>query len=255
MSQLIEKLNRVAKPASQPLGFRIAQAVAPKAQMLLIARPVSAESLTGLDEADAVLLHSIPPEARALQKLAKSLAGIPWGIWDKTDEKELKLIVEAGGDFIVFPAAGPVAVMPQGNKLGKILQVESSLNEGLLRAINDLPVDAVLIADENKIESGVTWQQLMLYQRDAAMLGKPLLVSVAPDLSVNELQALWDIGVDGIVVEVSKGQTDKLSAIHRTIGNLTNNSARRKQGKTGVVVPTFRAEAPAEQEEPDEGDE
>ncbi len=253
MSQLIDKLNRVAKPVSQPMGFRAVQAATPKARMLLIASPLPSENLNGLGDsgADAVLLHIAALET--VQKLARSPAGIPWGAWSRGDEKEINAIVEGGSDFVVFPADSPLPAMPQSGKVGKVLQVEPSLNEGLLRAINDLPADAVLITDATKIEGPLTWQHLMSFQRTAALLAKPLLVSVPTRLTASELQALWDIGIDGVVIEVSKGQMDRLGELRQAIGNLTDSS-RRKRGKAEALLPSIRMEAPVEAEE-EEGDE
>ena len=83
--------------------------------------------------------------AKTLQKIAKSIPDIPWGSWvEDTGAEKMEALVEAGCDFVVFPATSQVSATPQDEKVGKILQVESSLGEGLLRAVNDLPVDAVL---------------------------------------------------------------------------------------------------------------
>ncbi|MDD5486593.1 MAG: hypothetical protein PHW65_03475, partial [Dehalococcoidales bacterium] len=126
---------------------------------------------------------------------------------------------------------------------------------GLLRAINDLPVDAALIVNDRP-EGTLTWQHLMFFQRAAAQLTKPLLASIPEKPTSAELQALWDIGVDGIVIEIGKGQIEGLGELRRIISNLTNNSPGRKRGKTGVLLPSMRMEAPVEAEEEEEdGDE
>ena len=88
--------------------------------------------------------------------------------------------------------------------MGKILEVETALSEGLLAAVNKLPVDAVLIGGEP--ESFLTWNHLMHFQRCANLLTKPMLASIPSNVTASELQALWGAGVDGVVVEVGVGQ-------------------------------------------------
>ncbi len=258
MSQLIDKLNRVAKTLPQAMGFRITQAAPAKPQMLLVASLAQSESLTGLAthiaDADAVLLRitQSSPEGKAIQKMTRS-SDMPWGGWLKDiDEKGLDTLVEAGGDFVVFPVGSAISLVPRSDKVGKILQVEPSLNEGLLRAIRELPIDAVLIAEEAKIEDSLTWHDLMLFQRAASLLSKPLLVSVPPKVNADELKTLWDIGVDGVLIEISKElPADRLKELRRAAADLSK-SPRRKQGKVEALLPSVSPETPAEPEEEEE---
>ena len=144
--------------------------------------------------------------------MSQAVPDIPWGGWLKNiDQGGIKQMAKAGCDFVVFPAANTSLALLQNDEIGKILEVESSLNEGLLRAVNELPIDAVLIAGEQEGEYFLTWHHLMLFQRFADLLTKPLLVSIPPNVTANELQVLWGVGVDGAVIEVGAGQpADKL---------------------------------------------
>lgn len=250
MSQLIDRLNRVAKAAPRPMGFRAAQPPPARPQMLLIAS--LAETDNSLPDhvagADAVLLNVSRADAKAIQRLVRTLPDIPWGAWLKDGAKEAAVIVEAGADFVVFPAAAAASAAPQGNKVGKVLQVEPSLGEGLLRAINDLPVDAALIAGESKEGDLLTWQHLMFLQRAASLLTKPLLVAVPASITTTELGTLWEIGIDGVVV--AAGQAG-LKELREAIGRVAA-STRRKRGKVEARVTSIRMETPAETEEEDE---
>src|SRR4030042_6182246 len=95
--------------------------------------------------------------------------------------------VEAGYDFVVFPASSRVLATPHDDKVGKILQVDSSLGEGLLRAVNDLPVDAVLNTDVCAAGEPISWHHLMLWQRLSNLLTKPLLASVPLHITAGDL--------------------------------------------------------------------
>ena len=162
-------------------------------------------------------------------------------------------MVDAGGDFIVLPASTALAI-PEDEKVGKILQVEASLSEGLLRAVNELPVDAVLVADEPGEESSLTWHHLMLFQRFADLLTKPLLVSIPLQVTDNELQVLWKTGVDGVVVEAGIGQpAERLKELCQTIAQLTFTP--RPQKKVEALLPRVTEETGAVTEAEEEEEE
>ena len=241
MSRLIDKLNQVSKALSQPMGFRAAGAVSRKPQMLLIASLTQTESITDLvadvASADAVLLHITKSSSVALQKIAKSLPDMPWGGWlGALDNKRVGTLVKSGCDFVVFPPASRMLAISQDDKIGKILQVESSLNEGLLKAVNELPVDAVLAADAQRSDY-LTWQHLMLFQRFATLLTKPLLVSIPANTSVNDIRNLWEVGVDSVVVEVDTVQSvERIKELRQAIDELATLSPRKRK-KTEALLP------------------
>ena len=248
MSQLIDKLNRMAKTVPQPMGFRTVQAVSPKPKMLLIASLTQAENVGSLADcasrADAVLLH-IPKTsagAKRLQKIAQSMPDTPCGGWlEDVGEKGIGKLVQIGGDFIIFPADSNVSAIPEDDKIGKILQVETSLNEGLLRTINELAVDAVLTTTEQEKDT-ITWHHLMLLQRLTNLLTKPLLVSVPLNATANEVKALWEVGVDSVVVGVSGGQPiSRLEELRQAIDDLDSLPPRRR-GRTEALLPHIGGE-------------
>lgn len=258
MSKLIDKLNRVSQTAPQPLGFRTTQPAASKRKMLLIASfaQTSAENLTDyINGADAGLLQisSLSSGSKALQKISQAMPDIPWGIRLKdSGSGEIKPLIKAGCDFMVFAASTPLAML-QKEDAGKILEVEPSLSEGLLRTLNELPADAVLIGNAQDEDSSLTWNHLMLFQRFAALLTKPLIASAPPNTTDSELQALWDAGVDGVIIEIKAGQpAERLKELRRAIDKLTPTP--RKRGKVEALLPRIaeRAELAAEEEEEEE---
>ena len=260
MSRFIDELNRVAKATPQPMGFRAAQPASSEPRILLIASLAqigdSDRLADGIDGADAVLLRLAKSDlaAKTLQKIAASLPDMPWGGWlEDIGAKKMETLVEAGGDFVVFPAASRVLATPQDDKVGKILQVESSLGEGLLRAVNDLTVDAVLTTDAYGAGDSIAWHHLMLFQRLANLLVKPLLASVPLNVTASELKTLWEAGVDGVVVGVGAGQpAGRLRELRRSIGELTFRPSR-KRGKAEALLPRIGGESsPATPDEEEE---
>ncbi len=258
MSRFIDRLNQVSRVVTQSMGFRRAQPVSEKPKILLIASLAEA-SVSGLTDyvagVDAGLLRipKLSSGAKALKEMSQAVPDIPWGGWLRNiSQGGIKQMARAGCDFVVFPAANTPLALLQNDEMGKILEVESSLSEGLLRAVNELPIDAVLITAEQEEEYRLTWHHLMLFQRFADLLTKHLLASIPPNVTANELQALWEAGVDGVVIEVGVGQpADRLKELRQEVDKLAFPS-QRKRGRVEALLPHIGSEASIVTEEDEE---
>ncbi|MBA7470135.1 hypothetical protein ES707_05413 [subsurface metagenome] len=248
MSRFIDKLNQVSRVVPHSMGFMKAQPVSEKPKILLIASLAGA-GVGGLADyvagADAGLLRipKLSSGAKTLKKMSQAAPDIPWGGWLRNiDQNGIKQMAKAGCDFVVFPAANTPLALLQNDEIGKILEVEPSLSEGLLRAVNELSIDAVLIAGEQGESHFLTWHHLMLFQRFADLLTKHLLASIPSNVTANELQALWEAGVDGVVIEVGAGQpVERLKELRQTIDKLVFPS-QRKRKKAEVLLPYISRE-------------
>jgi hypothetical protein len=259
MSRFIDQLNRAARATSQPMGFRTARTVSSESRILLIASlapgGVTERLADCADGADAVLLRlaKVGPTAKTLPKAAAALPVLPWGVWlEDTSAKRLATLAGAGGDFAVFPAASQAAAATPEAKTGLILQLEPSLGDSLLRTVNDLPVDAVLADDTHEAGATIAWHQLMALQRLSNLLTKPLIAPIPLNITDGELKALWEAGVDAVVVEVDTTQPKRLGELRRSIGQLPPRSLR-KSGKAEALLPRAGVERNAAI--PDEEDE
>ena len=262
MSRLIDELNRVARVTAQPMGFGAFRAASSGSRILLIASLAQSRDTNRLAEdvegADAVLLRLAKSalSAQVLQKIAESLPDIPWGGWlEDINAKKTGLLIKAGCDFTVFTADNQMVDTPQDDKVGRILQVESSLGDGLLRAINDLPVDAVLSGNTREVGESMAWHHLMLFQRLANLLTKPLLVSVSSNITASELKKLWEAGVDGLVVEVDTSITGGLKELRRAIDKLPPRSQQKRDRMEALLPRTSgesRTATPPDEEEEEE---
>lgn len=243
MSKFIDRLKQVSQPLPVAMGFRAnkTEMARPKIQLAVVLgngvnRPLSA--------ADAVIV------TRAKAAVEGSL----WGIWLKNgDLAEVDKAADAGADFAVLPATG--SVIPADRKIGKILQVIFSVTDVLLRTVNDLPIDAVLLSDDKDVVTDITWQRLMLFQRFAAIVQKPVLVPVPVTISAAELQLVWETGVSGVLVEVKEpSDADALPALRESIDSLQYPSRRKKEKPAATLPQVTVAEESKEEEEPDEDD-
>ena len=257
MSKFIDKLKRLSQTAPEPMGFRPRQPATPRPKMQLVAG-LAQENLDKLADfagvADAVLLPGGQGKrsASSLAKIAQGMGEVPWGSWLEENQTDVPGLIKAGGDFIVFSTTQDLLTVVQSNDIGKLLAVEASLGDGLLRAVNELPVDAVLVSPKLKKEGSLTWQHLMVFQRFANALTKPLLVSVPANIASAELKALWGAGVDCLVIEVTT--QEELKELRQTIDSLTFPLPRRKE-KMEAILPRLGHEpghVETEEEEEDE---
>ena len=249
MSKFIDKLNQVSRDEPQSIGFRTIRSVSPKPKMLLVASLAQtnidnvAEFVAGVD-AWVLTISKTGSGTRNLQKISQAQPEIPWGGWlEGSSQGEIEQIVKAGGDFAVFPAVNTSLATFQDGELGKILEVESSLSDGLLRTVNDLPVDAVFVAGGQGEDYILTWRHLMLFQHFADLLTKPLLVSVPSTVADGELKVLYEAGVAGVVVEVGVGLPQgKLKELRQVVDKLDTPSPR-KRGKAEAIIPHISRES------------
>lgn len=244
MSKLIERLSW-ASVVPQPMGFGRVQGSPPKPKMVLIASPASAANLAEQSAgADAgLLVVSSADAARAIQEACQVVPGIPWGARAKDPGHiEADELVKAGADFIIFMSETSLAL---GGDVGRILEIEPAFDQGLLAAANRLSIDALLVSDPAK--GGLTWRRLMALQRFADIFQKPLLAWAPPNMSADEVKALWDAGVDGVVVESG------VKELRQVIDGVTFAVPRRR-AKREAILPHVesRLAEPEEEEEEDE---
>ena len=131
------------------------------------------------------------------------------------------------------------------------------MDDGLLRAVNDLPVDAVLVVDTPDGAGPLVWHQLMILQHLAHLISRPLVVPVPADIPPEELKALWEAGADGVIVEMDVAKTGELKGLRQAIDKLPRRSAHR-HGHLEAMLPHAGGEsrpAPPPDEEEEEEDE
>ncbi len=254
MSKLIDVLTRTAETVSPPIGFRAGRAVPSKPSMALIARTEVTEStappLDYAAGADAVIMAPTGTGKDAFRSPSNTV----WGLWlEGKNVPQLKSYIQAGADFAILPLNSALD-LPGIEKIGKILLVESSLSEGLIRTINELPADAVLLADDEEATAIITWHRLMLCQRLADLLSKPLLTTVPVSIGSDGLQALWRAGVDGVVTTVKTGkQVEELKELRRAIDG--SDFPARPRRRVAALLPHIAEESDttiADEEEEEE---
>jgi len=259
MSKLIDKLSKQRQSEPQQMGFMLRKAEVEKPKMLLLAE-LSADNLgkwgEALKAADGLIVDVNKPEdLTSAEKASQGDNLVPVGAWLKTSSAAvLKKAADTECDFLTFSSDIPVT-LTRKEKMGRILDIDINLSEGLLRSAGELPLDACIVTGKH-IELDLTLNRLMYIQRLLLLVNKPVLVVIENGLSAPELQSLWDMGVGGVVVEVADQRfAEKLADLRGIIDKL-EAPAFRKKAKSTAILPRMQAEAPQpEHEEEEEEDE
>ncbi len=259
MSRLIDKFHKAAQSSAPLMGFRTSRSTTPEPGLLIIVSGSldAIQNISDVSKASAVLVSpdTSPVTAENIKKIVETLPDTPVGLYmEDAGDKEITTMTGAGADFLVFPASSRVFTTPDDKKSGRIIQIESAMDDSLLRSVNNLPVDAVLLADTFE-GNALIWHQIMIFHHLANTLAKPLIINIPGNTTETELKALWEAGADGVVVEAGSLKTGGLKKLREIIGKLPPRSAK-KQDKMGALLPrtgdSTSAPAPPDEEEEDE---
>jgi len=253
MSRFAKNLQRVYRGAVSPIGFmRTGEEIIPRMMIVTSISDSGAKTAKTAAGADAVIIHGRGLSAENIKQMAGILGDVPLGFSiEGSDYGDVTGIIEAGCDFVVFDIKTPLEVVNKEG-LGRILKIDPTMDIGMVRAISGFPlsIDGVLIGGEN---SDLTVERLLICQRFADLLNKPLLLASDTSITSNELSSLCEAGIKGLVV--SSSITAKAIAELKKAISCMPKPTRRKE-KTVPILPTIspEPEAMADEEEEEEED-
>ena len=239
MSKFIDRLKQLNEGVPQPIGFRPRGAASEKPKIQLVVAVAEAGVAGRIAGADAILLDSASAPASKVE--------LPWGI---------RLSATAppdGCDFVVFPTETPLTLGVEEG-VGKVLAVSPSLPSEVVRALNGMSLDAVLLSAAEGRGQSLTWIELVDFHRLAAALNKPLLVEVPASITGAEIGQVWKAGAACIVVRITSGQTKRVAELREAIGALTPPVAVRNS-RPVVRAPMAASSVRTEDEDEEEEDE
>jgi hypothetical protein len=253
MSKFAEKLQRVYRGSAPALGFRTSEEA--ESPPLLI---IASLTKTGTTEASALVAAGIDAgiisakgiSAKSFGELTKAIGDVPLGFSLESTEKEaIAKSIDLGCDFVVFGLKTPLeAVNKEG--LGRVLKLEPSLEPGLVRAVNALPleIDGVLVTGD---EPAITIERLLIYQRFTELLNKPLLITLSSTVTADELSSLFKAGVNGLVLPETLS-AEVFASLKKSAGGLSRTAKRKT--KAAAILPRVSGELETEAEEEEEED-
>jgi hypothetical protein len=253
MSKFVDKLQSLSKSSTTPIGFHPSASESKSPAMLLIAglsgTKVNEDKTVADVNTDAGLILSEGPSVKVVKQMVEAAGDIPLGVFVKgMSEKEINELASLGCDFIVFDIRIPAATLHK-EEVGKFLIIEPSLDQGFVRAINNLEVDGVFINSRDE-DSFVAVEHLLVCRRFVELLEKPVIMTLPTLVTKAELTSLWQVGVDGVVAPSTRS-VKALAELKKMIGDLPGG-VRGRRAKADVKLPHYGGFVTGEEDEEQE---
>lgn len=239
MSKLTDKLYKISRSVATPIGFHSATSEPGDSPLLLIAGIFSADikkvkSLDGIP-IDAALILNQNLGLKQAKQFIKVLSDTPLGI----TINQLSGINNANSattclDFIAFDKHVSMTNVEK-TSVGKLFMIDASLNMDLIRAVNELDIDGVII--DNSQADLLTVEHLLICQRLRELLHKPLLMILPSLVTGAELCRLQEVGITG-VISSKTWSVESLIGLRQKIDNLPKRHAHRNS-KIDAILPNY----------------
>ena len=252
MSKFVDKLQRVSKTSTSPIGFGSSISEPGGPSMLLIAALSRLDDketevvINGSIDAGLILNHDFG--IKVVRQMIESAGEIPLGVLIKdTPEEKVNEFADSGCDFVVFSTKMPATTLYKEG-VGKFLVVEPRLDSGLVKAINNIDVDGVFLSHDE--ESFLTVEYLLVCRRFCELLDKPFIVILPSLVNSNVLSNLWEAGVNGIAIPAEQ-TSEVFVELRKLIDDLPKESGR-KRAKASAILPHYGGDKTVEEEEEEE---
>jgi hypothetical protein len=228
MSKFIEHLEKVGVAVPAAMGFGASRVPEKVPSLLLVA-------LSGTTPADSLAqlpvdfhIISTAKVSKSELKAARGVAGDAlWGVWPETlTSSSLDTLSKEGGDFFIFSNVTTPAEVLVGEELGKLMAVPADLSEEMVRSLEELPVDAILLSGLEET-SPLSVGDLMQVRWVRDWMSKPLLLLRSQSLSQGELEVLQDAGIQAVVLDMRTMNGKDVDAMREAIEGLPPRKARR----------------------------
>ena len=244
MSKLLDRLDRVNRGPTASLGFGAAARVEKTRPMALIGTlsdPSKAvEGASGLAriDADGALIDGLDLKENPKQ-LAQALDTVPWGMRvPGLDSEQVSQYKEQGCDFMAFPAEKALLQALGEADTAYILTIQQDIDDKFLRAIETLPVDAVLLPFKSA-DPPLTLQHLLTISSVRRAFSKYLLLELPGAPTSKEMEVLRDVGVNGLVVDTTVVSAEKLAELHEELLELPRRKRDRSERATAILPGTL----------------
>ena len=240
MSKLLDRLEKIERGAVISMGFGASVRAEKIAPIALVAKlsgsagSTQGASLLAKLGADAVLIDGLDVD-RIPKRLAKALEKQPWGL----NVKELKdeqaaAYREKGCDFLAFGPEEALLGAIQDDETGYVLTIQPDMEERRLRAIEDIPVDAVLLRLDSDGKP-LTLQHLLTIGSVRGAFSKYLFLEIRGTLSTSELESLRDMGVNGLVIDLATHSSDDLETLKDRMTSLPRQQRAKSKGRNAIL--------------------
>ena len=241
MSKFLDRLDKINRGATRSIGFGASARTEELPAMAILGRlsdpAKSAQGAANLTKigADGALIEGIEVEEIS-KALASSLDSVPWGICvQELRSEQTSHYREQGCDFVAFAAERAFLEAFEDEETAYMLRVQPDMDERHLRAIEDLPVDVVVLRLE-ALNLPLTIQHLITIGSVRNAFSQYLLLEMPGVPTSGELERLRDIGVDGLVVDAIRLSAKKLQQLKDRLLAVPRRP-RGRSGKASAVLP------------------
>ncbi len=203
-------------------------------------------------EADGALLEGTNLDGK-LADIVQALGPVPWGVKaaGEMDVERVKALTEKGCDFLVASPENVTVEAVKEDKPAFLLSLPAGAGDGFLRAIEDLPVDAVFLS-LCPGGSSLTLQDLITVGAARSMFDKYLIVGAPATVSPSELAGLRDMGVDAVAVDAGRSPEKALKAIKESLLDLPRQRKARSERGGSALSGRVGGSTPYSDEDDDE---
>lgn len=254
MSKLTDTLHELGRAAPRSIGFGPQRPADRTATMLLIGsvRPAGLKAHAGNDAIDALLItdgDSLSTKPEAL----KGLDGRTWGVISSAPAPaDLDRLKQAGCDFVVPEAEDGPAVLLRDDDMARGYTVDTGLTEEKARALEYLPIDFLILEAPADLWP-LKLSGLLKLQSTISLVSRHILLRVSAAPGEDDLVALRDLPVDGLLVDLEAVSAVEVKKIRARLDALPARKPR-SGGKTDATLPpaTGQPAGPGHDEEWDD---
>jgi hypothetical protein len=233
MSKLIDRLAQIRQGAPGPLGFGAARAEKTPG-MALICHYSTASGSTASEVAalrpDGVLVSS---DGGAKQ--ANDLGRIPWGVRTSSlTEQQVQEYRESGCDFLAVSLRGTLISAVATEEPARILNLDIDVDPDQLRAIDALPVDALLVAMTG-VSDQWNLEDLSRVALIAQWVNKYVLLEVSRPPQDKELEPLRNAGVHGLVLDPAASSLANIAVLKAALLEIPRPRSGRRERTTAIL--------------------
>jgi hypothetical protein len=218
-----------------------------------VAFKVGPEAVGGLAEGSSALKD-------AISACGDAVPGLVFGPDAELTSDLPERLSGAGVDFVVAPVQRTPAAFLVAESIAKVPSVDASQPAALIRALGDMDVDALCVAPPRRRRNAaeLTVYDLMHYKGVAELARPPILVLAEQAIRPGDLQALRDVGVDGLVLPLAKFGAEAAEQVAVFCDAIAKVKIQRKRSAAddggNVFLPRVGPAATASADDDDEDD-
>ncbi|MBI2862145.1 MAG: hypothetical protein HYX89_04925 [Chloroflexi bacterium] len=220
MSRYIELLQRI-RHGRPSIGFGTQPSTPPRSMVLAVSLPRNEIELARAAfeaGAEAVVVNvnigesrgkgwatSLEAEGSAIAEILKLAADRPCGlaVAGASDHElgDLRTVEELGFDFLILTAQEAPLAFLQLQQVGKVLAVDQSYPDSLVRTANNMSIDALqLLTRAERAGNPLTIRNLMRLRHMALLTTKPTVFLPSEHLQPSDLALLAEAGIESLML-------------------------------------------------------